>query len=99
MYWFISLVYTSIDSLRHVSHRNIICTHYNLLVAPHAICIPMMALLQGITFKTITLPVHPIVLQWWFMLIWGYILAQISHKWKVVHHHHHPHNIQPQLHE
>ena len=29
-------IYTYIDSQRHVSHHHIICTHYYLLVAPHA---------------------------------------------------------------
>ena len=35
-YWFISMVY--IDSLRHVSHHHIICTHYHSLVEPNVIC-------------------------------------------------------------
>ena len=29
-------IYTYIHSLRHISHYHIICTHYHLLVAPHA---------------------------------------------------------------
>ena len=31
-------IYTYIDSLRHISHHDIICTHDHLLVDPYATC-------------------------------------------------------------
>ena len=69
-------IYTYIDSLRHVSHHHIICTHYHLLVDPNVTYDN-----QGRSSQTIALPYHTMpIMQIMYGLLWRSFLPILLYK-------------------